>query len=99
MGSTRRSRRDLTYKEPEDVGPGAYDYEAALDSLAPKSPSPDLKKQYKPEEKIDPDGGPGKYSPNKDVVLIENPKWSFPGKYPTKTILEPGQDAGTHDVV
>ena len=50
-------------------------------------------------DKPDPDCGPSKYSPNKDYVLIENPKWSWPGRYPTNPEIFPGQDGGRTDIV
>ena len=43
----------------------------------PRSPSPDLKHSKPYKEEVDPSQGPAKYSPNKDFVLVENPKWTI----------------------
>jgi len=68
------------YNAPEDIGPGAYDYEKALDAQAPRSPSPDLKNSRPYPEEIDPSVGPSAYSPKKEFVLYENPHWTILGK-------------------
>ena len=53
-----------------------------MDSLAPRSPSPDLKNSRPYPAVVDPSVGPFAYSPNKDVVLIENPAWTIGEKRP-----------------
>lgn len=90
---------ELGYREPEDIGPGAYDCESAMDSLKPRSPSPDLKNSRPYKQPIDPSVGPAALSPNKDFVLITNPAWSFPGQYPKEGDPEPSKAAGDYDPI
>ena len=85
----KRSRFPEPQYQSEDIGPGAYNPDKGLEAIAPRSPSPDLK-HSKPYKFIDdPSQGPAAYSPQKDFVLIENPKWTFPGKYKKEGPPEP----------
>lgn len=74
---------------PADIGPGAYNAERGEKAIAPSSPSPDLRNSRPYDQPFDPSQGPAAYSPNKDFVLIQNPLWTFPGKYKKEGPPEP----------
>lgn len=63
-----------------EIGPGSYDAQP----IYPRTQSPDLMRSIGRTDHLDLGVGPCQYSPKKEVVLYESPKWTIGEKRPEK---------------
>lgn len=71
-----------------EIGPGSYDPQPVF----PRTQSPDLERSIGRPELVNDNVGPAHYSPIKEKVLYESPKWTIGVKRPQSPPPQDGID-------